>query len=354
VAPVMRFRRIKPRTIVTGLVAVSAVGLAGCGRSHRGDDDAASVGGSAGRGGVAGIGAGGVAGRAASAGGAGSGNAGSASAAHAGSAGRSGGGASGGGSAGAAGVELGGRAGASGAAGAGAPSLGGSAGQGGTLGEAGQGGDAGSETLCMLDAPPQACESQSVGFSPFIDFATYAANGRWGVTAPYGLSGGTTLYHAPGGEDFTVEALNGELHASGRVPSHGSTGIVLWFDPCVELSSVGALYFPVGGDLGNADFKLVIQTNADAPIDVANQRGACALTSCETGLSACRFPSSSIPVLPTIETTLQNIRTFGGGVPVSTPAGLLDLVGFEFQVTCLSDSDCPVSFTLGTLAFQSL
>jgi hypothetical protein len=249
-----------------------------------------------------------------------------------------------------------------------APAAGGSGASGGTGGSAGTGGTGGSAAgtggsagmaACTPNPAAQACAGfvapawgSPPGATPglMINFASYAADGKWGNSTNGELTGGTSMYHGPSDVDLMRVAEAGALRITGTITPTGYAGIVFWFGPCVNAASFTGISFSVGGTAGGAVLKAQVQTHLDYPVDVANSKGGCSFTDCDAKFSECAGPTYQVVVPAVAEPVDLPWASFTGGMPTPevTPEGL---VGLQFQLECQSDAACAVDLTLGNVSF---
>lgn len=241
---------------------------------------------------------------------------------------------------------------------AGGPGFGGASTTGGTSGTAGApgvGGLAGaggsSSTGCTPNPTAQACSGTAAPTDGVvIDFATYVASGAWGTAAQGDLTGGTSPYGTPA---ITRTVENGGLRLQVMLAPMGYSGFVLWFGPCVNASAYGGVSFTAGGSLGGAALKVQVQTHVDYPVDVANTKGACLFTNCDTRFSECVGPTATVAVPATAGPIALPWSAFLNGKPTATVTAE-GLVGLQFQLECASSTACAVDLTLGTINFMPL
>lgn len=210
--------------------------------------------------------------------------------------------------------------------------------------------------------PAQACAGTPAAEDGLvIDFGTYdLASGAWGNDVSAQLTGGTSPYScADDGSCPASAALAfskteaGSMRLAATLPAGGYTGAVFWFGPCVNASAFEGIQFLASGSLGGGQLLFKVQTNANYPVDVANQKGACQYPRESTKWSDCLPPMVTLSTLGA-EPVLFSLPwgAFAGGKPSAsvTPE---DLVGLEVQFQCTSGSACTVDAALGTMLLQS-
>lgn len=224
-------------------------------------------------------------------------------------------------------------------------------------GAAGEGGteEGGAPSECGVGAPPQACNAVFDGYMPpVIDFTKYSSTGEWTSVTAGGITGKTTLYHSPAAPDLVLEVDGDSLHVTGTLPPMSYAGWVWAFDGCHDGIDNLGFQFPLAGDLGATKLMMSILFNADYPIDSSSGKGACAFTSCETKSSECKAPSFEIRAAD-LASSLQYVgwSSFTGGAPEDSMLSPTELLGMQFELRCLQDTDCLVSLTFGRIRYFS-
>lgn len=182
-----------------------------------------------------------------------------------------------------------------------------------------------------------------------IPFASYTDSGSWGTAD--GIQGGTSLYQGTPSEAITQTVVGDTLNIRANILVGGYTGIVLWFQPCVNASAFSGLRFPATGTLSGATMIVKAQTSPDYPVDVANSKGKCPFMVQANQFTECQQPFTNITALPAGEVTLP-WSSFAGGAPL----GQVDerqLLGFELQFQCpqSATAPCALDLNLGTVSF---
>jgi hypothetical protein len=217
-------------------------------------------------------------------------------------------------------------------------------------------GSGGTSTTCMPNPAPQNCSGTAAPTDGVvIDFASFQASGTWGVSGMGDLTGGTSYYQGRGVTQLTAVVESGSLHVTGSLPAYTASvpddaenyaGVVFWFGPCTNASAFTGLSLNVSGTLTGAVLKLQVQTHLDYPVDIANTKGGCSFTSCDSRWTECVGPTTTVTV-PSAPAALV-WSAFTGGKPMATvtPEGL---VGLQFQFECQAETACTVDVTLGTI-----
>lgn len=230
---------------------------------------------------------------------------------------------------------------------------GGSSGTGGSAGSSssGTGGSAGT-SACALPEAPQVCGMTQAPSTTLVDFSTYApSSGNWGSGE---LTGGTSEYGIEGGTRLTRAVVDGALHVSGNVSSGGYEGFVLWLAPCLDASAYQGITFTMGGTLGGTIAKFQVQTDETYPVDVANTKGACLFTDCDTKWEQCMGPTMALTVPEEAEALMLPWGDFPDGTTPDGAAALTPdgIVGIQFQFDgCTTADACPVDVTIGNITF---
>jgi hypothetical protein len=233
---------------------------------------------------------------------------------------------------------------------AGSPSTGGTSSVGGSTSTGGTTGDA-----CTVPTAPISCALEPAPKTTVIDFSSFRA-GSWGDTAAGDLTGGTSPYHGDGVPDLNTELVNGALHVFGSLPATKYVGLVFWFGPCVDLSTLAdgttttGLELVMGGDLAGATLKLQVQTEKNYPVDTVNTKGSCMFDDCATRWDVCVPPTATFSIIPEAANPEDPLEftwdEFIGGAPEASTNGA-GVVGLQFQFECSgSETECAIDITL--------
>jgi len=209
------------------------------------------------------------------------------------------------------------------------------------------------------------CTPVPVPGAAITDFSTYTPSasadgtGSWGSAS--GLSGTTFLYGeaVDGGAvlpttTFDGTAANPNLGIHVEVPLGSFAGIGFSFDnACSDASIFRGITFTMSGTLGGAQARMLVETDADYPVDTAANKGRCPWTDPATKASRCVPPSKTFDVPATPMPTILGFGGFLMGVP-APGVDSRQLVGLQWQFECPSfDADvaCAVDVTLDDVAF---
>ena len=211
-----------------------------------------------------------------------------------------------------------------------------------------------------MPTAPQPCAGTIPQKATLLNFSTLAASGNWGNMAVGDLTGGTSFYQ---GDCSSVLTLTRELGSeiatlTGTIPNTGYAGIVLWFGPCIDATTVmgggttTGLSLTIGGSLGGAGLKVQPQTSTNYPVDTANGKGECLFTDCDARFSQCSPPTVTLSTIPaTPEVTNLPWAMFTAGVPEATATTDGNgLVGLQLQFECSGGTACAINVQLGTIA----
>jgi hypothetical protein len=227
-------------------------------------------------------------------------------------------------------------------------------------------GAGGAGMTCTLPTVAQTC-ADTVPRNPLlINFARYLSTGTWGNSAMGDLTGGTSAFQGTGVTPLTrvVEGADPDarLHVTGTIPVNSYAGFVLWFGPCVNLSTfmdttgtpaTTGIAAVLGGNLGGSRLKFQVQTNVDYPVDTPNMKGACLFTNCDARYSQCLGPTALLTTIPaTPALTAFPWSRFTDGLPTATTNGD-GVVGLQFQWECPTFPSCSVDVSLGTIVLTT-
>jgi hypothetical protein len=217
----------------------------------------------------------------------------------------------------------------------------------------------GGAPACDIPTAPQTCAHQMAPKPVVVDFSTFNG-GNWGNMSAGDLTGGTHPYAAEGVAVLNRSLQGGMLKVTGSLPQGSYAGLVFWFGPCVDLSTIAdgttgsGLRIVMGGSVGGATLKLQVQSETNYPVDTANTKGSCMFTDCATRWDVCKPPTATIPTVPAAPDTAAPIElswgAFTGGSPNDTTDGI-GVVGLQFQWECPSgDVACEIDVTLGSIS----
>jgi len=217
---------------------------------------------------------------------------------------------------------------------------------GGTGGMAGMSmaGTGGGSSSCTVGADEYECGRKEATSTTFIDFTTFTAEMKWGVSS--GVNGGTSLYHGTG-QNLTVAAEGASLKITGTIPTMSYAGAVFWVATCTDVSTFDGVKLSLAGDATVAAL-LQMQSSEDYPIDTSAKKGECAFTDCATQWSECMPPRTTLTVAADATDVELPWANFTGGLPVATFSPD-QLVGVQLQLECQADADCAVNLTLGSV-----
>lgn len=215
--------------------------------------------------------------------------------------------------------------------------------------------------VTYVSGPPQACagpQLMSCGIfgtpAPasglLLSFASYQASGTWGTAD--GIQGGTSLYQGAPTEALTQTVMGESLNIRANLQSGGYTGIVFWFQPCINASDFAGVRFTATGSLGGTTMIVKAQTSPDYPVDVANTKGKCPFQVLANQFTECVQPFSNITALPAGEIALP-WSSFSGGSPLPQ-VDPRQLLGFELQFQCPGGgtTPCALDLNVGTISFM--
>ncbi len=189
----------------------------------------------------------------------------------------------------------------------------------------------------------------------FLDFSVFKTDGTWGASSGTGagLTGGTSKYN---GTDCTIafDGAGGSLKITSSLVASGYSGLTFWFGPCIDLTTptayTGIQFSIAATTTGEVVTKLMIQTNADYPVDTANKKGACLWTDESTKWSTCASPSAKVTVTDVATVIKVPFADITGGSPTAG-VDVNELVGFQLQFECNSADPCTLDATLDDVAF---
>jgi hypothetical protein len=207
---------------------------------------------------------------------------------------------------------------------------------GGATGAGGAGGM--TAQTCAKSALPQG----KVDFLNFLAFDN--STGAWGAStgADAGLTGGTSKYSSSG-STITYDGTQGNLHITADITANGYVGLTFWFVPCVDLSPYTGVTLSIGGTGSGVVTKLMVQTNPDYPIEVANARGACAYVTSKW--SECVSPTTTLAMPASPEVMQVPFAAFAGGKPAAG-VDADQVLGYQVQFECPGATACSLDVTL--------
>ena len=201
-----------------------------------------------------------------------------------------------------------------------------------TGGAAGAAGAAGLE--CSHEVPPD---------ERITDFEVWDGV-NWGDDTS--LTGDSFDYGA-GDHEITLEVVDGVLNVTGTVPADGFAGFGLAFGPCTDASEYAGVTFTIGGDPGETQVVLQVQTSKNLPVDTSNNRGECQGDwgdPCANNEVEIEMPAD----LPGSVTVLW--EDLSGGAP-QTEVDPAELLGVQWEFRC-EEEPCEFSITLDDVAFS--
>ena len=178
-------------------------------------------------------------------------------------------------------------------------------------------------------------------------------NGSWGKATA--VTGGTFTYQKSDAEKPTLDTATnpGGVNVTATVAVGAYTGWGLYFkDPekCFNVSQyTGGIRMTIGGDLGGGQIFFQVQTNANYPVDTANNKGAC-MDPLQWNGSCANNTTSSLTIDATPTTIDIPWTDLAGGMPVAT-VDTTQLLGIQWQVTCSGSADCAVNVTISDVSF---
>jgi hypothetical protein len=213
--------------------------------------------------------------------------------------------------------------------------------------------NAGSSTGGGGGLPPQSCSQTAPPNATISNFVPWN-NGSWGASGD--LTGGQSLYQtatdaAAAGFSPSVDgtAADPALHVTATVVAGGGyAGYVMWFHPCVDASAYTGISFDISGSLGGATLSFQVQMNDDYPIDVGNQKGACAGGSWTQ--TTCWNNRAAVTVTADVTTVSFTWAELIGGYP-TTPVDPRQLLGIQWEANCSTTAACAVDLTLDNVQF---
>ena len=150
---------------------------------------------------------------------------------------------------------------------------------------------------------------------------------------------------APGRKPGVDVADAEVLGVTGTVEATECAGVGLWFGPCTDASAYSGVTFTIGGDPGQSQVVLQLQTSQNYPIDTENNQGECQ-GSWSDGCAS----NQLVLEVPATPTTFQVMwDELSGGVPIDgvDPS---ELPGIQWQLDC-GEAPCNVSITVDDIAF---
>ncbi len=196
------------------------------------------------------------------------------------------------------------------------------------------------------------CVTQAAADCRITDFTTGSydeATGEWGYGT--GLGGTTFLYQGSGTALSLTQGPSG-LSVTGSVLSY--SGIGLSFDSCTDASAFEGLAFTLSGTVG-AGARLVVQlqTEANHPINMTEERGACPYSTeqnkwVECGNNALRLAEFDVVAESTLYLPWTSFR---GGLP-DAELRAEQLRGVQLQVECdTGRAPCVVDMSIRDMLF---
>ena len=199
------------------------------------------------------------------------------------------------------------------------------------------GGAAGTEAA----AGAGGCQHYSAPSEAITDFSSWTTDGNWGTNTT--LTGGSFTY--PENSSLTLAVDAEVLSVTGTVAATEYAGFGLWFGPCTDASAYSGVTFTIGGDSGQSQVVLQLQTSQNYPIDTENDKGECEGSwsdGCASNQLVLEVPASP----GTIEVLWDELS---GGVPIEG-VDPTELLGIQWQFSC-GDADCNVNITVDDVAF---